>query len=39
MASLARVPLKMAVIKVTPTVRLRKDDSVYFIDATLDAEL
>ncbi len=29
----------MADIKVTATVRLHKDDSGYFIDATLDAEL
>lgn len=29
----------MADIKVTATVRLRKEDSGYFIDATLDAEL
>ena len=38
-ASLAKVPLKMADIKVTATVRLHKDDSGFFIDATLDAEL
>jgi Ohr subfamily peroxiredoxin len=29
----------MADIKVTATVRLHKDDSGYFIDATLDAQL
>src|SRR5262245_9381521 len=38
-ASLAKVPLKMADIKVTATVRLHKDDSGYFIDALLAAEL
>jgi Ohr subfamily peroxiredoxin len=38
-ASLAKIPLKMADIKVTATVRLNKDDSGYFIDAALDAEL
>src|SRR5687767_1602393 len=38
-ASLAKAPLKMADVKVTATVRLHKDDTGYFIDATLDAEL
>ena len=38
-ASLAKVPLKMADIKVTATVRLHKEESGFFIDATLDAEL
>jgi lipoyl-dependent peroxiredoxin len=38
-ASLAKVPLRMADIKVTATVRLHKEDTGFFIDATLDAEL
>src|SRR3954462_13787485 len=38
-ASLAKIPLRMADIKVTTTVRLNKDDTGFFIDATLDAEL
>ena len=38
-ASLAKIPLKMADIKVTATVRLHKEESGYFIDAALDAEL
>ena len=38
-AGLAKVPLKMADIKVTATVRLHKEDSGYFIDAALNAEL
>jgi Ohr subfamily peroxiredoxin len=38
-ASLAKIPLKMAGIKVTATVRLHKDDTGYFLDETIDAEL
>jgi lipoyl-dependent peroxiredoxin len=38
-ASQAKVPLRMTDIKVTATVRLHKDDSGFFIDATLNAEL
>lgn len=38
-AGLAKVPLKGSDIKVTAVVRLNKDDSGYFIDAELDAEL
>jgi len=34
-ASLAKVPLRMADIKVTATVRLHKDDSGFFIDAEM----
>src|SRR5688572_29980267 len=38
-AGLAKVPLKAADIKVTATVNLNKEDSGYFIDVTLNAEL
>ncbi len=38
-AGLAKVPLKAADIKVTATVNLNKDDSGYFLDVTLNAEL
>ena len=38
-ASMAKIPLKMADVKVTTTVNLNKDDSGFFIDATLNAEL
>jgi Ohr subfamily peroxiredoxin len=38
-AGLAKVPLRTADIKVTAVVNLNKDESGYFIDATLDAEL
>jgi len=38
-ASLAKIPLKMADIKVTTTVRLHKDDGGFHIDASLNAEL
>src|SRR5262249_23610584 len=38
-ASLAKIPLKMADIKVTATVRLHKEESGFFIDAALDTEL
>lgn len=38
-AGLAKVPLKASDIKVTATVNLNKDDTGYFIDATLNAEL
>jgi lipoyl-dependent peroxiredoxin len=38
-AGLAKVPLKPADIKVTATVNLNKDDSGYFLDVTLNAEL
>ena len=38
-AGLAKVPLKASDVKVTALVNLNKDDSGYFIDATLDAAL
>ena len=38
-ASLAKVPLRLADIKVTATVNLNKDDSGFFLDMTLNAEL
>jgi osmotically inducible protein OsmC len=38
-ASLNKVPLKMADIKVTTTVRLHKEESGFFIDASLSCEL
>ena len=38
-AGLSKIPLRAADIKVTATVNLNKDDSGYFIDATLNAEL
>lgn len=38
-ASLAKIPLKSSDIKVTATVNLNKDDSGFFIDVTLNAEL
>src|SRR3954471_20960224 len=38
-ASLAKIPLRMADIKVTTTVRLHKEDTGFFIDAALNAEL
>jgi Ohr subfamily peroxiredoxin len=38
-AGLAKIPLKGSDIKVTAIVNLNKDDSGYFIDATLNAEL
>jgi len=38
-ARLAKVSLRPADIKVTATVNLNKDDSGFFIDATLNAEL
>ncbi len=38
-AGLAKVPLRAADIKVTATVNLNKDDSGYFLDVTLNAEL
>ncbi|HEX3599425.1 MAG TPA: Ohr family peroxiredoxin [Lacipirellulaceae bacterium] len=38
-ASIAKIPLKMADIKVTTTVRLHKDDDGFHIDASLNAEL
>jgi Ohr subfamily peroxiredoxin len=38
-ASQLKVPLNMADVKVTATVRLHREDSGFFIDATLDAEL
>jgi osmotically inducible protein OsmC len=38
-AAIAKVPLKMADIKVTTTVRLHKDDGGFHIDASLNAEL
>lgn len=38
-ASLAKIPLKPADIKVTATVNLNKDDGGFFLDVTLNAEL
>ncbi len=38
-AGLAKVPLKGSDIKVTATVNLNKDDSGYFLNVTLNAEL
>ncbi len=38
-AGIAKVPLKAADIKVSAVVNLNKDDSGYFIDVTLNAEL
>lgn len=38
-AALAKVPLRGQDIKVTATVNLNKDDSGYFLDVTLNAEL
>jgi lipoyl-dependent peroxiredoxin len=38
-ASLAKIPLKANDIKVTATVNLNKDDSGFFLDVTLNAEL
>ena len=38
-ASLAKTPVKASDIKVTTTVNLNKDDSGFFLDVTLNAEL
>src|SRR5262245_22967015 len=38
-AGIAKIPLKISDVKVTATVNLNKDDSGYFLDATLNAEL
>jgi osmotically inducible protein OsmC len=38
-ASLAKIPLKPSDIKVTATVNLHKEDSGFFLDVTLNAEL
>ena len=38
-ASQGRIPLKPADIKVAATVNLNKDDSGFFLDVTLNAEL
>jgi lipoyl-dependent peroxiredoxin len=38
-ASLTKIPLKMNDIKVTATVNLNKDESGFFLDVTLNAEL
>lgn len=38
-ASLGKVPLRMADIKVTTVVNLNKDDGGFFLDVTLNAEL
>src|SRR5262245_49774387 len=38
-AGLAKVALRMADVKVTATVNLNKDDSGFFLDVTLNAEL
>ena len=38
-ASLEKIPLRAADIKVNATVNLNKDESGYFIDVTLNAEL
>ena len=38
-ASQLKIPLKMADVQVTATVQLHKEESGFFIDATLDATL
>ncbi len=38
-ASLAKIPLRASDIKVTATVNLNKEESEYFLDVTLNAEL
>jgi Ohr subfamily peroxiredoxin len=38
-AGLAKIPVKGADIKVTATVNLNKEDSGFFVDVTLNAEL
>jgi Ohr subfamily peroxiredoxin len=38
-AGLAKIPLKASDIKVTATVNLNKDESGFFLDVTLNAEL
>ena len=38
-ASQAKIPLSIRDVKVTATVNLNKDDSGFFLDATLNAEL
>lgn len=38
-AGLAKIPLRSKDIKVTATVNLNKEDSGFFIDATLNAEI
>ena len=38
-AGLAKIPLRASDIKVTSTVNLNKDESGYFLDVTLNAEL
>ncbi|MDX2200273.1 MAG: organic hydroperoxide resistance protein [Phycisphaerae bacterium] len=38
-AAMAKIPLRAADITVTATVNLNKDDSGYFLDATLNAAL
>jgi osmotically inducible protein OsmC len=38
-AGLAKIPLKTSDIKVTATVNLNKDESGYFLDVTLNAQL
>jgi osmotically inducible protein OsmC len=38
-AAQAKVPLKLSDVKVTATVNLNKDDSGFFLDVTLNAEL
>jgi len=38
-ASISKIPLRMSDVKVTATVNLNKDDSGFFLNVTLDAEL
>ena len=38
-AAQTKVPLKLSDVKVTATVNLNKDDSGFFLDVTLNAEL
>lgn len=38
-AAQTKVPLKLSEVKVTATVNLNKDDSGFFLDVTLNAEL
>src|SRR5262249_1642931 len=38
-AAQAKIPVKLSDVKVTATVNLNKDDSGFFIDATLNAEI
>jgi len=38
-AGIAKIPLRVSDVKVTTTVNLNKDDSGYFLDVTLNADL